>query len=89
MTLRKVILPQALIVALRPYGNEIILMIKGSAIVAIITVYDLMGETRRAYSRSFDFQTYLWAALIYLALVEALRHAVEWIERRITRHLKR
>ena len=64
-------------------------MIKGSAIVAIITVYDLMGETRRAYSRSFDFQTYLWAALIYLALVETLRNAIEWIERGITRHLKR
>ena len=88
-TLWKIILPQALIVALRPYGNEIILMIKGSAIVAIITVYDLMGETRRAYSRSFDFQTYLWAALIYLALVETLRNAIEWIERGITRHLKR
>lgn len=88
-TMRKVILPQALIVALRPYGNEIILMIKGSAIVAIITVYDLMGETRRAYSRTFDFQTYLWAALIYLSMVETLRNAVEWIERRITRHLKR
>lgn len=85
--LRKVILPQALIVALRPYGNEIILMIKGSAIVAIITVYDLMGETRRAYSRSFDFQTYIWAALLYLAIVEALRHTIEWIERRLTRHL--
>ncbi|HWK63330.1 MAG TPA: ABC transporter permease [Rhizobiaceae bacterium] len=86
-TLRKIVLPQALIVALRPYGNEIILMIKGSAIVAIITVYDLMGETRRAYSRSFDFQTYIWAALLYLAIVEALRHAIEWIERRLTRHL--
>ena len=57
-TLWKVILPQALIVALRPYGNEIILMIKGSAVVAIITVFDLMGETRLAYSRTFDFQTY-------------------------------
>ncbi len=88
-TLWKVILPQALVVALRPYGNEVILMIKGSAIVAIITVYDLMGETRRAYSRTFDFQTYLWAALLYLILVEALRNVVEWIERRITRHLKR
>ncbi len=88
-TLRMIILPQALIVALRPYGNEVILMIKGSAIVAIITVYDLMGVTRLAYSRSFDFQTYLWAALLYLALVETLRHIVEWIERRITRHLKR
>lgn len=88
-TLSRIILPQALIVALRPYGNEIILMIKGSAIVAIITVYDLMGETRRAYSRSFDFQTYLWAAIIYLVMVETLRNGVEWVERRITRHLKR
>ncbi|HTV71518.1 MAG TPA: ABC transporter permease [Rhizobiaceae bacterium] len=87
--LRKVILPQALIVALRPYGNEIILMIKGSAIVALITVPDLMGQTRLAYSRSFDFQTYLWAALIYLAIVEALRHGIEWIERSLTRHLVR
>ncbi|MDP2733634.1 MAG: ABC transporter permease, partial [Hoeflea sp.] len=55
-TFHQIILPQAMIVALRPYGNEIILMIKGSAIVAIVTVFDLMGETRRAYSRTFDFQ---------------------------------
>jgi polar amino acid transport system permease protein len=48
-----------------------------------------MGETRRAYSRSFDFQTYIWAALIYLAIVEALRHVWDAIERRLTRHLKR
>lgn len=89
VTFRKIILPQALIVALRPYGNEIILMIKGSAIVAIITVYDLMGETRRAYSRTFDFQTYIWAAILYLAMVELLRNIVDWIERVITRHLKR
>ncbi|PZN59258.1 MAG: amino acid ABC transporter permease [Proteobacteria bacterium] len=88
-TLRKIILPQAAIVALRPYGNEVILMIKGSAIVALITVYDLMGVTRLAYSRTFDFQTYLWAAIIYLLIVETLRHAIEWIERRITRHLHR
>jgi polar amino acid transport system permease protein len=88
-TLRKIILPQALIVALRPYGNEVILMIKGSAVVALITVADLMGETRLAYSRSFDFQAYIWAAVIYLALVEALRIGTDWFERVITRHLKR
>jgi len=86
---RKVVLPQALIVALRPYGNEIILLIKGSAVVAIITVYDLMGETRRAFSQTFDYQTYLWAAIFYLIIVEALRHLWAWIERRLTRHLKR
>ena len=86
---RKVILPQALIVALRPYGNEIILMIKGSAVVAIVTVYDLMGETRYAFSRTFDYQTYLWAAILYLAIVETLRHIWAWLEARLTRHLKR
>ena len=85
----RIILPQALIVALRPYGNELILMIKGSAIVAIVTVYDLMGETRRAFSRTFDFQTYIWAAIIYLAIVETLRNIWDWIEKRLTRHLVR
>jgi polar amino acid transport system permease protein len=85
----KVILPQALIVALRPYGNEIILMIKGSAIVAIVTVFDLMGETRRTFSRTFDYQAYLWAALLYLLMVELLRNLWAWLETRLTRHLKR
>lgn len=85
----KVILPQALIVALRPYGNEIILMIKASAIVAIVTVFDLMGQTRRAYSFTYDFQMYIWAAVLYLLIVEVLRHVWNWIERRLTKHLKR
>ena len=89
ITLRKVILPQALIVALRPYGNEVILMIKGSAVVAIVTVFDLMGETRYAFSRTFDYQTYLWAAIFYLTMVEALRHLWAFLEARLTRHLKR
>ncbi|KAB0681890.1 ABC transporter permease [Aureimonas leprariae] len=89
VTFSRVILPQAMIVALRPYANEIILMVKASAIVAIITVLDLFGETRRAYSRTFDFQTYLWAAVLYLAIVEILRHATNFAERRLIRHLKR
>ncbi len=89
VTFFKVILPQALMVALRPYGNEIILMIKGSAIASIVTIYDLMGETRRAYSRSYDFQAYIWAAVLYLLIVETLRRVWDKIEARLTRHLKR
>nr|WP_208979280.1 ABC transporter permease [Pseudovibrio axinellae] len=89
LTFWKIILPQALIVSLRPYGNEIILMIKGSAIVAIITIFDLMGETRRAFSRTYDFQAYVWAAIAYLVMVETLRRLWDRIEARLTRHLKR
>lgn len=89
VTLWKVVLPQALIVALRPYGNEVILMIKGSAVAAIITVFDLMGETRYAFSKTYDPQIYLWAAVLYLAMVEILRRVWDRLERRLTRHLRR
>ncbi|WP_279483497.1 ABC transporter permease [Aureimonas sp. SK2] len=89
VTIRRVIVPQALIVALRPYANEFILMVKASAIVAIISVFDLFGETRRAFSRSFDFQTYVWAAVFYLVLVEIVRRLTNLAERRLTRHLTR
>lgn len=85
----RIVLPQALITALRPYGNEVILMLKGSAIVSIVTVYDLMGETRRIYSRSYDFQAYLWAAMLYIAVVEGMRRIWNRLEARLTRHLVR
>lgn len=86
---RLIVIPQASIVALRPYGNEVILMLKASAIVSLVTVFDLMGETRRAFSKSFDFQTYIYAALMYLSVVEVLRNVVNVIERRLTKHLQR
>jgi polar amino acid transport system permease protein len=86
-TFVRVILPQALIVALRPLGNEVVLMIKGSAVAAIVTVFDLMGTTRLAYARTFDFSVYLWAAVLYLIMVEGLRRLWNLFERRLTRHL--
>lgn len=89
ITMRKIILPQALITALRPYGNEVILMIKASAIASIITVLDLMGQTRYAFSKTYDLQIYIWAAVIYLITVEVLRRLWEMMERRLTRHLRR
>ena len=85
---RLVVLPQAFIIALRPLGNEIILMIKGSSVAAIVTVFDLMGVTRLAFARSFDMQVYLWAAVLYLALVETLRRLWDALELRLTRHLR-
>ncbi|BCP53293.1 amino acid ABC transporter permease [Kaistia sp. 32K] len=85
---RKIIVPQALLIALRPLGNEVILMIKGSSVAAIVTVFDLMGVTRLAYSRTFDFQVYLWAAVLYLIVVEAVRRLWDKIEHYLTRHLR-
>lgn len=86
-TMRHVIMPQAIVVALRPLGNELILMIKASSIASLVTVFDLMGQTRFAFARTFDLQIYLYAAVMYLVLVETIRRVWEVLERRLTKHL--
>ena len=88
-TMLKVVLPQAYLIALRPLGNELILMIKASALASVVTVFDLMGMTSLAYGRSFNFQVFFWAALMYLILVEMVRRIWMVIEARLTRHLQR
>ena len=85
--LRLVVLPQAMILALRPLGNELIVMIKSSALVSLVTLFDLMGATRLAFARSFDLSIYLYAALIYLVLVEVVRRVWDRLELRLTRHM--
>jgi polar amino acid transport system permease protein len=84
---RHVVWPQAFLVALRPLGNELISIIKASALAAIVTLLDLMGQTRFVFARTFDFSIYLYAALIYLALTETIRRLWNAIERAFSRHL--
>lgn len=83
----KVELPQAMIVALRPLGNELIIMIKASSLASLVTLYDLMGATKLAFARSFDLSIYVIAALIYLLMVEIIRRVWDAMEIRLTKHL--
>ena len=84
---RHVVWPQAMLVALRPLGNEFILMLKASALAAVITVLDLMGQTRFVFARTFDFSIYLYASLIYLVMAETIRRICDGVERALSRHL--
>lgn len=72
---RKVVLPITLARMTPAFGNEIVLLLKASAIVSIITVRDVMGQTKYLYAQTFDLSVYYVAALNYLLivlLVEAL-----------------
>jgi polar amino acid transport system permease protein len=84
---RHVVWPQAMLVALRPLGNELIGMIKASALAAIVTLLDLMGQTRFIFARTFDFSIYIYTALIYLAITETIGRLWNAIERGLSRHL--
>ena len=74
-------------VALRPLGNELVIMVKSSAVASLVTILDLMGSTRFAFARSFDLTVYVFAAVLYLLIVEIIRRLWDVAERRLTRHL--
>jgi polar amino acid transport system permease protein len=68
MSLRRVVFPHAYRIAWPAIGNDVILLLKASALASVVTVFDLMGQTRAIYQKTFDFSIHLWTALIYLAL---------------------
>jgi polar amino acid transport system permease protein len=84
---RRIILPRALRIAWPAYGNEVILLLKGSALVSTIAVWDLMGETRSIFARTYALETFLIAALIYFALTFILTRVFNQVEKRINRYL--
>ena len=88
-TLRRVVFPHAYRIAWPALGNEVILLMKASALASIVTVFDLMGRTRQIFSRSFDFSVYLWAALIYLCITAIFVLLWRQAERRLSRHIDR
>ena len=86
---RRILLPQAARYALRPFGNELILMVKASALASVVTVYDLLATAKLAFQRTYDFQAYIAAALIYILTVEVIRRCWNSLDRRLNRHLIR
>jgi len=81
--LRYVILPQALRLVIPPWSNELIYMVKGSAVVYLIGVLELMGQARNIAARTFrNFEVYIVVALFYLALIFILTVILRWVERR-------
>jgi His/Glu/Gln/Arg/opine family amino acid ABC transporter permease subunit len=86
---RLVILPHLARLALHNYGNEIVFVIKGTAIASLVTVVDLMGVANQIYARTYDpFTPLLAAAAFYFALVMLVTWAVHRLERHLTPELR-
>lgn len=83
--MRRIMLPQALKIAWPAYGNEVILLMKASALISTITVMDLMGQTRTVFSRNFDLMTYFYAAIYYLILAGIITVLITWVEKHFAR----
>ncbi|WP_444463036.1 ABC transporter permease [Rhodobacter capsulatus] len=87
--LARVTFPHAYRIAWPALGNEVILLMKASALASIVTVFDLMGRTRQIFSRNFEFSVYFEAAALYLLITVVFVFLWRQIERRLTRPMRR
>ena len=84
VTYRKVILPQAIKQVLPPLTSQAISLIKDSALVSTIAIYDLTMEGRAVISETFlTFEIWFTVAAIYLILTLLLSTAVHILDKRM------
>lgn len=84
MTMRHIILPQALKSVLPAIGNEFITIIKESSIISFIGVADLMFQARKVTTISYDGMTPLViVAFMYFILTFTLSKILGRLERRL------
>ena len=83
LTMRRVVLPQALRIMLPPYGNTMIMMLKDSSQASTITVAELTMKGQMLAASTFKNSTvFTLVALLYLVMSVPLIVFVGWLERR-------
>lgn len=79
-----IILPQALRLVLPAWSNEVIAMLKNTAVVFVIAVPDLMTQAKNLSSRYFaPIPIYMTVAVLYIILVGAVYLILRQVERRV------
>lgn len=82
--LRHVVIPQAVRAVIPPIGNNMIALLKDSALVSVIGVTELTLSAQQGISRTFrPFEFYLAAAVLYYVVNLGMEAVQRRIERRI------
>ncbi|MFM0115054.1 amino acid ABC transporter permease [Paraburkholderia nemoris] len=90
LIMRRVILPQAFRIALPPYGNTLVMMLKDSSLASTITVAEMTRAGQLIASSTFQNMTvFTLVALLYLALSLPLVYGLRRLERRLGQKGKR
>ena len=84
MTFMKVTLPITFRQALPAYGNELILMVKASSLISIITLMEITGIARTIISKTYaPVEIFLVAGSIYLFINFLIVMSVNFAENRL------
>ncbi len=86
LTMRRIIFPQALRIALPSLGNQFIISLKDSSLCSVITMSELLQTSQRFASRTFaPLEFYTTAAAFYLLMTTILSVALQGLEWRLSK----
>jgi len=86
LTLRRILVPQALRIALPGVTNDFIALLKDSSLVSVITVVEL---TKRMQITAVDVRSYLIPGLLCAGLYLAMSFPLSRLSRRLEARLAR
>ena len=90
LTLRRIVLPQAMRAILPALANQAITVIKGTAVASVIFVNELTFRSQQIVGQNFKFFTVFAAAgLIYLVMTSAVAALQRYLERRFNPEIER
>jgi polar amino acid transport system permease protein len=82
-TMRKVVLPQAARLMIRPLGVNAVALVKGSALVSTISVVELTYTAQRYIGSTYKpFEIFGVAAVLYMLIVYVVARIVDLLDRR-------
>lgn len=86
--MRKIILPQAMRIAIPPLSNVVLDVLKGTSLAAMITVPEMFQNAKIVGGREFDYMTmYILVALIYWAISSLFVVLQNYLERRTSTYV--
>ena len=82
-TFFKIKLPIAIRQSLPAYGNEMILMLKGTSLASTVTLLDLTGVAKHIISTTFrPVEVFIVAGSIYLLMTFVIHNLIKFLEKR-------
>ncbi|WP_129358818.1 MULTISPECIES: amino acid ABC transporter permease [Micrococcaceae] len=88
-TLRHVVAPQAMRIALPPLGNDLIDLVKGTSLVMVITLADVFQVGRQIAATNFQpLALYIEVAVIYLVIFTILSLIQSRVEKASSRYIR-
>jgi polar amino acid transport system permease protein len=82
LTMKRIVIPQAIKVIIPPAGNEAVTLIKDTALCSAIALSDILRNTKSMVSSHVYVQGYFIAAALYLIMTFVIINVVKLVEKR-------